>query len=406
MTIWILALVLLASGASLGFRQGAIRAGISFIGIVTAALFAGPLGNLLKPLLPRISIHNPTLIWLFAPLIAFVLILVVFKAAGFFVHRKVELFYKYKAGDLRLAVWKRLNSRLGACLGLFNGTAYLLLVSFVIYNVSYWTVQMASGSDEPFAFRALNRLGNDLEDTALADAAHAVAPLPAAFYQMADLAGLLRQNPQLNKRLEDYPVFLSLAEGNDFKQLGKDSAFQTAWQSRAQLTHLLKDPQVAAILKNSQLSAAVLGVIQENWGDLNTYLQTGNSPKYSSEKILGRWKFNVNVSVGSLLIAHPKITPPEIKALRGLWSDAYAQTVFVASADYQAFLDNLPRFTVQNGMAAVADKINFQGQWNEAGADYDVSLNGNGQSKSMTARTDGLRLTMKSGTDNWVFDRE
>jgi len=406
MTIWILALVLLASGAGLGFRQGAIRVWISFIGIVTATLFAGLLGNLLKPLFPRIGVQNPTLTWLLAPLIAFILILIVFKAVGFFVHRKVELFYKYKAGDLRLALWKRLNTRLGVCSGLLNGAAYLLLVSFVTYNVSYWTVQTASGSDEPFAFRALNRLGNDLEATGLADAAHAVAPLPPAYYQLANLAGLLRQNPQLNKRLEEYPAFLSLAERNDFKQLGQDSAFQTSWQSRVPLSRLLKDPLVIAMMKNSELTAIIFGVIQENWSDLNTYFQTGNSPKYGSEKILGRWKFNVNVSVGSLLIAHPKITPPEIKALRGLWSDAYAQTVFVASADHQAFLDNLPRFTVQNGMAAVAEKISLQGQWNNAGTDYDVSLNGNGQSRSMTARTDGLRLTMKSANDNWVFDRE
>lgn len=406
MTIWILALVLLASGAGLGFRHGAIRVGISFIGIVAATLFAGLLGNQLKPLLPRIGIQNPTLIWSLAPLVAFILILVVFKVAGFFVHRKVELFYKYKAGDLRQALWKRLNSRLGACLELLNGTAYLLLVSFVIYNVSYWTVQTASGSDEPFALRTLNRLGNDLEATGLADAAHAVAPLPTAFYQLADLAGLLRQNPRLNKRLEEYPAFLSLAERSEFAQLSQDSSFQDAWQSRAPLSQLLKDTQVTDMLKNSELTATIFGVIQDNWSDLNTYLQTGNSPKYGSEKILGRWKFNVNVSVGSLLIAHPKITPAEIKALRGLWSDAYAQTVFVASADHQAFLENLPRFTIQNGMAAVAEKLNFQGRWNNAGADYDVSLSGNGQNKSMTAHTDGVRLTMKSGNDNWVFDRE
>lgn len=371
-----------------------------------AALFAGLLGHLIKPLLPRIGIQNPTLIWSLAPLIAFILVLVVFKVVGFIVHRKVELFYKYKAGDLRQALWKRLNSRLGACLGLLNGTVYLLLASFVIYNVSYWTVQTASDSGEPFTFRTLNRLGNDLEATGLADAAHAVAPLPETFYQLADLAGLLRQNPQLSRRLEEYPAFLSLAEDADFKQLGQDSSFQNAWQKRAPVSDLLKDTQVTAILKNSGLTTTILGIIQDNWNDLNTYLQTGNSPKYSSEKILGRWKFNVNVSVGSLLIAHPKITPAEIKALRGLWSNAYAETVFVASADHQAFLESLPRFTAQNGMVAVAEKDDFKGRWNNAGADYTVSLNGNGQHRSMIVHSDGLRLTVKSGNDNWVFDRE
>ena len=64
------------------------------------------------------GIQNPTLIWALAPLVAFIIVLILFKVAGFFVHRKVYLFYKYKAGDLRMALWERLNSRLGPVPGL------------------------------------------------------------------------------------------------------------------------------------------------------------------------------------------------------------------------------------------------------------------------------------------------
>ena len=162
MTIWILALVLLAAGAGLGLRQGAIRTAISFVGIVSAVLFAGIPGNLIKPLWPHVGIQNPTLIWALAPLVAFIIVLILFKVAGFFVHRKVYLFYKYKAGDLRMALWERLNSRLGLCLGLLNGTAYLLLVSFVIFNLAYWTIQVAPSSNESVAIRVINRMGADL----------------------------------------------------------------------------------------------------------------------------------------------------------------------------------------------------------------------------------------------------
>lgn len=406
MTIWILALVLLAAGAGLGLRQGAIRTGISFVGIVTAVLFAGMLGNLLKPLFSRVSIQNPTLIWALAPLIAFVVILIVFKVAGFFIHREVYLFYKYQAGDLRLALWQRLNSRIGLCIGLLNGATYLLLVSFVIYNLSYWTVQIAPSSNEPIEIRALNEMGNDLEATGLAGAARSVAPLPNLYYQLADLAGLLRQNPQLKKRLENYPAFLSLAERDDLKQLGQDDNFQNAWQNLAPITQLLKDSQIMAILENTGLTATLLGVIQSNWDDLNGYLRTGKSAKYGSEKILGRWDFNVNMSIGRLLIAHPKISPAEIKALRSLWSSAYAQTVFIAAADHQAFLENVPRFKVEKGAAAVAEKMSFQGQWSSDGTNYDLSLRGNGQHSFMTAHTEELRLTIKSSNDSWVFDHE
>jgi uncharacterized membrane protein required for colicin V production len=402
MTIWILTLVLLAAGAGLGLRQGAIRAAISFVGIVVAVLFAGIFGKLLKPLFPHLGIQNPTLIWMLAPLAAFIIVLILFKAAGFFVHRKVYLFYKYKAGDLRMALWERLNSRLGLCIGLLNGTAYLLLVSFVIYIVSYWTVQVAPSPSESVVIRSINQLGHDLEATGLTGAARSIVPLPEMYYRLADLAGLLRQNPQVKTRLESYPAFLSLAERDDFKQLGQNNDFQQAWKNLAPITQLLNNPQVKAMLKNNDLITTTLDTLQANWDDLNGYLKTGKSPKYDSEKLLGRWDFNVNVAVGTLLITRPNIPPAEIKVLRSLWSNAYAQTVFVAAADHQAFLENMPRFTVQNGAATVAEKSTLRGQWNSNGTNYDLSLNG----KSMTARTDGLRLTIKSGNDSLVFDRE
>ncbi|HXR46241.1 MAG TPA: CvpA family protein [Candidatus Limnocylindrales bacterium] len=402
MTIWILALVLLAAGAGLGLRQGAIRTAISFVGIVSAVLFAGILGNLIKPLWPHVGIQNPTLIWALAPLVAFIIVLILFKVAAFFVHRKVYLFYKYKAGDLRMALWERLNSRLGLCLGLLNGTAYLLLVSFVIFNLAYWTIQVAPSSNESVAIRVINRMGADLGTSGLAGAARSLVPLPDLYYQLADLAGLLRQNPGLKDRLEKYPAFLSLGERDDFKQLGQDSGFQSAWESSAPIAQFLSDTQVKAMLQNNDLTTMVLGLLQANWTDLNGYLKTGKSQNYDSEKILGRWSFNVNVSVGTLLIARPNLPAAEIKALRNLWSRAYARTILVAAADHQAFLKNWPRFTVENGMPTVAETTTWQGQWNNAGTNYDLSLNG----KSMTARTDGLRLTIKSASDVWVFDRE
>jgi hypothetical protein len=406
MTIWILALVLLAAGAGLGLRQGAIRAAFSFVGIVAAALFAGILGNQLKPLFPHVGLQNPTLIWLLAPLEAFVIILILFKAAGFFVHRKAYLFYKYKAGDLRLALWARLNSRLGLCIGLLNGTAYLLLASFVIYNLSYWTIQIAPSSNESVPIRLVNQMGHDLDAAGLNGAARSIVSLPDMNYKLADLAGLLRQNPRLKDRFESYPAFLSLAERDDFKQLGQNNDFQDAWKNLAPVVQLLKNPQVLAMLKDNDLIATIFGIVQANWDDLNGYLKTGESPEYDSEKLLGRWDFNANVSVAMLLVNRPNIPPAEIRGLRSLWSNAYAQTVFVAAADHQAFLDNLPHFTVQNGATAVAEKVTLRGQWENAGTNYDLSLGGNGPSKSMTAQIDGLRLTIKSGKDSLIFDRE
>src|SRR5271157_5458382 len=124
MTIWLLGLVLLASLAGLGYRQGVVRVAFSLLGIVLGALLAWPLGGLVKPLLTGVGFKNPVLIWVLGPFVVFVVFSAIFKAAALPVHQKVEVYFKYQAGDLRLALWNRLRQRLGLCLGLCNGAAY------------------------------------------------------------------------------------------------------------------------------------------------------------------------------------------------------------------------------------------------------------------------------------------
>jgi len=40
------------------------------------------------------------------------------------------------------------------------------------------------------------------------------------------------------------------------------------------------------------------------------------------------------------------------------------------------------------------------------GNNYDVTLAGSGSGKSGIATIDGLRLTIKTDSDTWIFDRE
>lgn len=403
MTIWILALVLLASGAGLGYRQGAIRAAFSFGGIVFAGLLAAAIGKILKPLLPHVGIHNPALIWMIAPIEGFALVLIVFKAAGFFTHRKVEMYYKYKAGDLRLSLWGRLIKRLGACVGLMNGAAYFVLICFVIFNFSYWTVQIASSDQESRMARLVNQLGRDLQSTGMSKAAKSVATLPENYYRMADLAGLICQNPQVGPRLADYPPFLSLLERDDLHQLANDADFTNGWAQHAPMGQLLNDPQAKAALQNTGLIDTVLGIVTTNLDDLVTYLKTGSSPKYASEKILGRWNFNVGVSVAMLAQTRPNIPSAEMRSARALWTKDFAQTTFVAGSDGQAFLKNLPNF--KPNQPVLADT--WKGQWSSNGTNYDLTLANGGESKFMTATTtDGARLTLKDDKNTLVFDHD
>ena len=330
MTIWILALLLLAAAIALGHKLGAINASFTFVGIIFGALLASLVGKIFKLLLPHFGFQNPTVIWAVAPIFGFLLVLILVRMAGFAVHRKVEVYYKYKAGDLRLALWERLNARLGACIGALNGTAYIVLASFYFFNLSYWTAQVATSDSESRMTRLVNRLGEDLKSTGMARPARALATMPDNFYRMADLAGLICQNPQLTDRLASYPAFIPLAERDDLRQLTQNADFTSAWNSHAPMGQLLNDSQVTAFLLNNELTEIVWATATNNFEDLTNYLVTGKSAKFDAETILGHWDFNVSVTVAMLRQAHPNSTATEMKSARAWMTQAYADTKFVA----------------------------------------------------------------------------
>lgn len=406
MTIWILALLLLAAGAGMGLRQGAIRVAISFVGIILSALLAWPLSGLVRPLLPHIGFHNPVMVWLLPPLLVFVILLSLFKSLGLLVHHKASVYYKYKADDLNRILWERLNKHLGLGLGLLNGLAYFVLISFVIYDFSYWTLQVASSDEERLSVRILNRMGLDLQDTGVIRAARAIDPMPAIYFKTADLAGLIYQNPQLLDRLSAYPAFLSLSERDDFKQLGQNADFQAAWKNHSPFSRLWNNPQVGTIRQNADTTGMVWNLVLTNLDDLQTYLQTGRSVKYETEPILGRWNFNVMASLTALVQTRANVPSSDMAAMRALWFPAYSNTVFVAGADGQTFLKNLPHFKMQPNQPTSFDTAVWQGQWKSDGDNYNVTLASSGANKFATATIDGSRLTLKTESDTLIFDRE
>ena len=410
MTIWILALLLLAAGAGMGLRQGAIRVVISFAGIIISALLAWPLSGLVRPLLPHVGFHNPVAVWLLPPVLVFVILLSLFKSLGLLIHHKVEVYYKYKTDDLQWILWERLNKRLGLCLGPLNGLVYFVLISCVIYDFSYWTVQWTVQGVPPdgerLPVRILDRMGVDLRGTGLIRAARALDPMPEIYFKTADLAGLLYQNPQLLDRLSAYPAFFSLAERDDFKQLGQNADFQNAWKNQSPFSQLWNNTQVETIRQNEDTVGMVWNLVLTNLDDLQNYLQTGQSAKFSSEQILGRWDFNVMASLTALLQTRANVPSSDMAALRALWFPAYAKTVFVAGADGQAFLENLPHFKMQPNQTTSFDAATWTGLWKSDGSNYKVTLASSGVNKFATATIDGSRLTLQTESDTFIFDRE
>jgi hypothetical protein len=407
MMFWLLALVLLASLAGIGYRQGAIRVAFSLIGIVFGALLAGPLGRLVRPLLVILGLKTPTLAWLLAPLIVFVLISVIFKVAALMVHQKVDVYFKYHAGDLRLALWERLNRRLGLCLGLANGALYLILLSSVIYPLSYWTVQLASSDEDPRLARILNRLGHDLESSGFAKVARSVDPMQQVWYDSADLAGLVYNNPLAEARLARYPAFLGLAERPEFQDMANDSQFTELRMQRQPIKTVLDHPKAQAILQNPELLNVVWTTVVPDLKDVPIFLETGKSPKYDQERILGRWTFNVGASMGLFRRTKPNISSSDMQKWKKWMAMVFAKTSFVAMTDHQAILKNVPQLKLPAAGAAQSGGMQtLKGQWKDQDGKYQLTLSGGIRDEQLPALIEGDRLTIAAEGLGLVFDRE
>ena len=406
MTIWILAVLLMASVSLAGWRQGAIRAAFSFVGIIFAALLAAPVGRMIYPLLPHLGISSPITAWAMAPVVGFILASIPLKVAAHFVHQRVELFHKYSAGDLREALYLRLNSRLGICVGLMNGAAYFVLVSFFVFNLTYWTTQAAAGAaEQPLTVRLVNNLGEGLQATGFSKTASAVGTVNPTYYKLGDLAGLLMQNPQLGSRFAQYPGLTSLWQRDDMQPLITDPILTNALASGASLSDIINAPAMQSFLGNKDLTKQVLGSVTTNLDDINTYLHTGKS-KYDAEPIIGGWNFNPAVTLAWLRQDQPKLGQNEMRGIRMMWSQAYAQMILLMTGDNQIFVKNLPKFVAQSQPNQPPFQLeNWKGDWSRDGNTYTLHVTLNSDEKFFTATMDGARLRIKDGRNQLIFDR-
>lgn len=405
MSIWILALLLLAILALAGWRQGGILAAFTFGGILLGALLAPLAGKIFHFVLPHVGASDPLVAWALAPICGFLLVSVIFTSLGFKVHREVEVYYKHKAGELRQAMWLRLNTRLGIYVGLLNGAAYFVLISFIIFNLTYLTQQVAVADNQPLMIRVANQLGTDLHSSGMSRAAAGVGTLPPDYYKLADLSGFLMQNPKAAGRLVDYPGLTSLWQRDDMQGLVTDGTLTNALAAGASLNDILNEQPVQDFLKNKDLTTVVRDAFITNMDDLTAYLQTGKSAKYS-DKIIGNWAFNVRVTLAWWRQSQPKVQASQIMAIRALWTKAYGGTTVLATGDHQLFVKNLPRFKFDPKQPPTIDEENWKGDWSvDDGTNYTLHVTLNGDEKYVSATADDLRLNAKDGKTTLIFDR-
>jgi hypothetical protein len=404
MTIWLLAILLLAALAGLGLRQGVIKVLLSFVGIVFGALLAAPLGHLFRPLVSAAGLKHPVWLALLPPCIGFLLVLLIFKIIGFVLSNKVEMFYRHKAGDLRLAMWERVNHRLGLCLGLFNGAAYLVLASMAIYLLSYWTVQMATPESDPKGVRLLNQMGEDLQRTGMHRVAASVNRMPPAYFQAADIVGLIYKNPLLQARLSRYPAILGLSEMPEFEDLANDKDFTQLEVEQRPIIDLINYPKVQAIIKNPDLVKTVEDALVPNLVDLRSFLETGKSQTFTND-IYGRWNFDITGTMALFRRAHPNLTASEAQKLRATFASTFSRTTFMAAPPDMAILKNFPHVN-RGANPPTIDLQKCTGHWDEANGSYLVTLSIEGKDQQLTGQIRGDRLALFNSELNLGFVQE
>ena len=404
MTIWLLTLLLLGGFALAGYQQGAIRAGIAFLGIFFAVMLAALAGKIFGPILGAVGVTNPIWRWVLPPFLGFVLVMGIVYSVAFFVHQKVDVYYKYKAGDLRLALWERLNARLGICVGVLNGVAYLVLLAFVIHAFSYWTVQMASSDTDPKSMRLLNALGRDLQSTGMNRVGKALDPLKPSFYDTADLAGKLYCNPMLEARLLRYPGFLTLGEKAEFQTLGQDSAFAEMRLKGASINEALEQSSAKAVFANPELLKEIWATVQPDLADLNTFLDTGKSAKYDGEKLLGRWRFDAGSSLLAYRRQKPNVAGTEVARLRTVLRERYGNCTIVAAPDKMVAVKNIPDNKAQLQPGQTPELKTFRGTWQADGMDYEFNLEGGTDRRA--AKFEGKHLVLAGDSIPLAFVKE
>jgi len=407
MTVWMLALLLLGTFAAIGHNQGAIRVGISFVGLLTAALLALPLTPLLKPVFPPVGITSPLLIWVLSPFVIFLVVVILFEVVGQTVHHKVNVYYKYQGADLQLGRWQRLNHQLGLCLGLVSGAVWLLLISLVIYSSSFLTTQTTATEREPMLIRLLNRAGRDLQTTGMAGAVAAIDPLPAAYYAAADVAGVVYHNPLVQGRLSRYPALLGLSERPEFQAIATDKNYLEMLQQGRPLAEVVGHVRSKAILRNPQLLRETWSLLLPDLKDLREFLETGKSAKYDGEKILGRWTFDANATITALKKTRPNLTSAQLQYYKLTIFPLLAKMALTITPDQHALVKNFVRIKFSASPPHVSEPQTLQGRWQHSGGDaYHLALGEGGKTENLEALVEDGRLTISGETMPLVLEKE
>ena len=330
MLIWVVAVVLVGGFGLLGHQTGAIRWGIGFIGAALGLALAGIAGGVVSAGLAMMGVKDYIDLALLPGVIVFSLLTIIFLVIGVAAHRPVELFFKYRSDEPTRAAFERMNQAIGLFVGLISGICVFFSVGNFVYRQGYLITQVTSDNGEATPVRYIAQLRGEMESTGWARTFAAMDNSPAKYYEVSDILGILHANPLVQGRAENYPPFLALGAQQEFAEIGSDAEFLKLIQSKPALSAMLNHPKAAAVLFNPTLRETFAKV---DLKDFRKYLETGISPRYEDEKILGRWRMDPGTVFTQLKRERLNLSPAEMRSIRTALGPILSGATLVAYTD-------------------------------------------------------------------------
>ncbi len=413
MTIWILAVLLFAGVGALGRQIGGIRMGISLLGVVVALFAAGPLAPVVRSALGAVGIKNPILMWALAAPLAFLGIMMAFNSVAVAVYIKISGYFKFRAPDDVRMRWERIDAGMGLTAGLLAAVFYLMAASSYLFHVGYFTTQVESPTDNPIWLKMVNKVSADLSGSGFDRVAVGVGQASPAFFQTADVVGLLYHNPELQDRLDEYPLFMSLAENADLQAILTNATFAPLLPAKTNVSLILKDPATPQLIANGEIQRMIKEV---DLADLANFLQTGTSEKYAKEPLVGKWQVDLRETMNAFRRANPKVSVVDANRLVVLMRIAISDYTLTATPDDKIYVKGkrdplsfvamaTPRFAFPPLDPAAPVKNVLTGSWKKEGDNYQFTLQSPAGEKTADAKLVGNKITTQIGANSVVFAR-
>lgn len=412
-------MVLFGVVGALGRQVGGIRMGISLLGVLVALFVAGPLAPHVRTALGAVGFKNPVTVWSLAAPLAFLGVMLVFNSIAVAVYIKISGFYKFRATDDVRMRWERIDNGLGLSAGLLAAVVYLVAASAYVFHVGYVTSQVESPTDNPVWLKVVNKLRADLGGTKFDRVAAGVGQASPVFFQTADALGLLYHNPDLQARLPEYPLFMSLAEQGDLQGVFTNELYAVLLPAKTNISLILKDPGTKQVIANGEVQRALTEL---DLADLLNFLRTGGSEKYAKEPLVGKWQLDINSTVRQYAQANPKTTVVNQNRLRALLRYRMSDYALLSTPDEKLFVKGTQKpignFTALLGtlfaippQAASQDAkpplvTMAQGSWKKEGEKYQVSIQTEqGEKTAEVSLAAGGKLAVPVGNNTLVFTK-